>query len=220
MQGNNQNQRQVAQLPDTSTAVSFVVNGTAKFAKKHPVISGSYLFGLLVLLFGSGLTLTVDQTRTYNKIMNTIDTDLEFDASNRFAQANSAYYNTKGWFSCDDLCQRNKSRMEEAKHDLDAIRAEGFSRMSDAKASAGIFSEIGVNEARDSFWEYFNKGKKFAKRQSMWDALFMGFRSMGRNESTGEYMLKMLINILMNFTMGLCMCFVIFVFSLWSLIKR
>jgi len=47
----------------------------------------------------------------------------------------------------------------------------------------------------------------------------MGFRSMGRNESTGEYVLKMLMNIMMNFTVGLCMCFVIFVLSLWSLIK-
>ena len=139
--------------PPRPVAISFVVNGTAKFAKKHPVISGSYLFGLLILLFGSGLSLTVDQQRTYNNIMNTIDTDLEFDASTRFAAANSAYYNTKGWFSCDSLCERNKRRMEEAKHDLDAIRKEGYNRMSDAKASAGIFSEIGVNEARDSFWE-------------------------------------------------------------------
>ncbi|GMI60599.1 hypothetical protein ScalyP_jg8167 [Parmales sp. scaly parma] len=214
-----QNGRQVARLPDTTTAINLVVNSTAKFAKNYKIISGSYLLGILVLLFGSGAQLTYDQQRTYENIIRTIDTDIEFEASSRYGNAYNAYYGSKGWFSCDSLCTRMKKKADEAKRELDGIRAEGFSRMSDAKASAGIFSEVGVNEARDSFWEYFNKGKKFAKRQSMWDALFVGMRSMGRNESTGEYMMKMLMNVLMNFTLGLVMCFFVFVFSLWALIK-
>jgi len=211
-----QNGRQVARLPDTTTAINLVVNSTAKFAKNHKIISGSYLLGILVLLFGSGAQLTYDQQRTYENIIRTIDTDIEFEASSRYGNAYNAYYGSKGWFSCDSLCTRMKKKADEAKRELDGIRAEGFSRMSDAKASAGIFSEVGVNEARDSFWEYFNKGKKvslgpamegvegvcassstltkttfqFAKRQSMWDALFVGMRSMGRNESTGEYMVS------------------------------
>ena len=43
--------------------------------------------------------------------------------------------------------------------------------MSDAKILAGLFSEVGVGEVTDSFWRYFASGKKFAKRQSMWDAM-------------------------------------------------
>ena len=38
---------------------------------------------------------------------------------------------------------------------------------------------------QDAFWSYFSAGKQFAKRQSMWDAMFMGIRSMGRDEKYG-----------------------------------
>ena len=48
-------------------------------------------------------------------------------------------------------------------------------RMSDAKSVAGLFSEVGVGEVTDSFWGYFASGKQFAKRQSMWDAMWVMF---------------------------------------------
>jgi hypothetical protein len=53
----------------------------------------------------------------------------------------------------------------------------------------------------------------------MWDALFMGFRKMGRDESWGEYALKMLLQILMNFSFGMIMTLGVFVFGLWGLIQ-
>ena len=46
---------------------------------------------------------------------------------------------------------------------------------------------------QDAFWSYFSAGKKFAKRQSMWDAMFMGIRSMGRDENMVEYGMKILM---------------------------
>lgn len=42
---------------------------------------------------------------------------------------------------------------------------------------------------------------------------------MGRDESTAEYAMKVLMQVLMNFTMGLLMALAIFVFGLWSIIK-
>ena len=151
--------------------------------------------------------------------MSTIDINAEFDASNRYAHAQHAYRATKGWFSCDSLCQRNKARMENEKAALDDIRAEGYNRMSDAKKVAGLFSEVGVGEVKDSFWEYFHAGKKFAKRQSMWDAMFMGMRSMGRDESLVEFALKMLLQVLINFSLGLVMALVVFIFGLWAIVR-
>jgi len=63
--------------------------------------------------------------------------------------------------------------------------------------------------------------KAFAKRQSMWDAMFMGIRTVarGRDESMMEYMLKLLIQVLINFSMGLLMALVTFVIGLWSIVK-
>ena len=96
---------------------------------------------IVILLVGSGSKLNYDQLREYNKIMNTIDVQAEYDASNEFWMADQAYRATKGWFSCDGLCQRNKQKMENAKYRLDQIRREGNVRMSDAKSVAGLFSE-------------------------------------------------------------------------------
>ena len=61
--------------------------------------------------------------------------------------------------------------MDHAERVLAEIRNEGYARMSDAKSVVGVFSEIGVDEVKDSFWQYFGAGKAFAKRQSMWDMM-------------------------------------------------
>lgn len=62
-----------------------------------------------------------------------------------------------------------------------------------------------VQEARDLFWGTFAAGKGFAKRASMWDLLFMGIGSMGRDENMMAFVfrfafqVKMMINIVIFF---------------------
>jgi len=215
----NQQQQQVA-LPSFADAGILVVGGLKRFASKNKVVSGSYVFGILFLLFiGSGTKLSMDQRSKYNNIMNTIDIEAEFDASEYYARTANAYRQTKGWFSCDSLCERNKRRMDDAAATLEDIRREGYARMSDAKSVAGIFSEIGVEEVKDSFWQYYLAGKKFAKKQSMWDAMFIGMRSMSRDESMVDYLLKMVVQVLINFSLGLIGALFVFIFSLWGIIK-
>mmetsp|Transcript_323 Transcript_323/g.735 ORF Transcript_323/g.735 Transcript_323/m.735 type:complete len:297 (-) Transcript_323:151-1041(-) len=211
--------RQVA-LPEPGDVGQMVLSGAKTFARNHKVVTGGYLLGILViLLIGSGTKLNYDQRREYNAIMNTIDVQAEYQASEDFWRADQAYKATKGWFSCDSLCQRNKQKMQDARYRLDRVREEGNARMSDAKSVAGLFSEVGVGEVQDSFWSYFTSGKQFAKRQSMWDAMFMGMRSMGRDESFIEYSLKVLMQVLMNFSAGLVMALVMFVIGLWSIVR-
>jgi hypothetical protein len=209
-------------LPEPQELGQMIVTGATRFARRNKVITGSYLLGILViLLVGSGTKLNYDQRRQYNEIMNTIDTNAEYQASQDYWHANEAYRATAGWFSCDGLCQRNKRRMEEARYRLDQIRAEGQARMSDAKSVAGLFSEVGVGEVQDSFWSYFTSGKQFAKRQSTWDILFMGIRSMTRrrDENMIEFGLKVLMQVLVNFSVGLIMALVMFVIGLWSIVR-
>jgi len=212
--------RQVIVLPEPADVGKIIIRGASDFAKQHKVITGGYVLGILVIiLIGGGSKLNYDQRREYNNIMNTIDVEAEYDASNDFFAANQNYRATKGWFSCDGLCQRNKRKMDDAKIRLDRIRKEGNVRMSDAKNVAGLFSEIGVGEVQDAFWSYFSAGKKFAKRQSMWDAMFMGIRSMGRDENMVEYGMKILMQVLLNFSIGLVMALVMFVVGLWSIVR-
>lgn len=215
----NRRQQQIV-LPDPADMGSIILHQAAGFARRNKVISGSYIFGIFVLLLaGSGTRLSMDQRRDYNALMDTIDLQAEFEASNRFAQANQAYRATKGWFSCDSMCQRNKQRMDTAKYELDLVRAEGQARMSDAKAVAGIFSEVGVGEVKDRFWSTFYSGQQFAKRQSMWDAMFIGMRAMGRDENMMQYAMRVLMKVLINFSMGLIMALVFFIFGLWSIVR-
>jgi len=207
-------------LPDPADLGVLITRGATAFAQRNKVITGTYLFGILVLLMaGTGTKLTLERQSQYNNIMNTIDLEAEYDASNRYARAYQVYYHSKGWFTCDSLCQRNKARADQAKRTLDEIRKEGNARMSDAKAVAGLFSEVGVGEVKDSFWNYFNQGKQFAKRQSMWDAMFMGIRHMGRDESMVEYMMKVLMQVLLNFSIGLVMALGIFIIGLWRIVR-
>jgi hypothetical protein len=109
--------------------------------------------------------------------------------------------------------------MQMEKLKLEDIRAEGYQILSNAKSEAGIFSIIGVDEVKNSFWSYFNKGKAFAKRQTMYDAIFSGIRSMSRDESMGEYMLKMAMQAMFNLSIGLIGCLITFTFALYSIVK-
>lgn len=219
MPRNNGGGQQIV-LPEPGDLGQLIVRGATTFARNHKIISGSYVVGILViLLIGSGTKLNYEQRQQYNSIMNTIDLQAEYDASQDFWAANQAYRGSKGWFSCDGMCQRNKQRMEDSKHRLGLIRQEGQARMSDAKSIAGLFSEVGVGEVQDSFWSYFSSGKQFAKRQSMWDAMFMGIRSMSRDENMIEYGLRVLMQVLINFSMGLMVALLMFVIGLWTIVR-
>lgn len=212
-------------IPPPDQMGQLVLRGAGAFVRRNKVVSGAYVFGLAVLLiFGgsAGRTLTQEQSREYNRILDSIDVQAEAQVTGDYMRARQMYYSSKGWFwSCDSMCQRHKHSMDEAERAMTAIRRESAARTSDAKRIAGLFSEVGMAEVHDSFWGYFESGKQFAKRQSMWDLMFMSVRSMtrGRDESWVEFGIKVLIQVLLNFSMGLVMALVIFVFGLWSIVR-
>ena len=225
--GNRPNQNlQLAQLPDVNEVGSIIVTGARAFAKRYKYVTAWYLLGLIVLCFlvvtGSrGRSLTAQEQKEYNYIMNTIDLQAEYDAVDAYWEASNRYHATKGWFTCDGLCQRHKKSMKVAEQKLNAIRAEGNARMSDAKAVAGLFSDVAFTEMTESFWQYLNAGKRFAKRQTSWDIMWMMMRGItrGRDESWMEYAFKILLHILINFSMGLLSALVFFVLGLWNILR-
>jgi hypothetical protein len=222
-----QNLQQLQRLPNVNEITTIIIQSVGTFARKHKLLTGWYLLGVIVLLYVSsynGRSLTNTEIQQYNTIMNSIDLQLEYDAVDKYWNAKNAYQQSKGWFgflSCDSTCQRMKRRYELAQQDLQYIRNEGNARMSDAKAIAGITSNIGLSEIKDSFWNYFQSGKRFAKRQSMWDIMFMGIRTMsrGRDESTMEFIIKVLLQVLLNFSLGLIMAVVFFIMGIWNIIS-
>lgn len=109
--------------------------------------------------------------------------------------------------------------MEEARKTFEIARANEEQKVAEAKSALGIFSDYGVQETRNLFWERFAQGKGFATRQSKWDALFLGLRAMGRDENLASYLLRLVIQVLFNFTLGVCGAVIAFLWSLYGLIQ-
>jgi hypothetical protein len=220
----NGNVGALATLPEPMEMGKLVVQTVIQGARRNPVLSSTYVIGILLLLIvGNGIPLTIQQSTQYNRIMDSINLQAEYKATEQYYQADQMYRHTRGFlgWSCDNTCQIWKRKRDQSLLDLQKIRQEGAAQMKIAKNVAGVWSEIGISELKDSFWSYFNAGKKFAQRQSMWDIFFIGLRSMtrGRDESQIEFILKVLFQVLMNISMGLFMCFIFFVSSLYSIIS-
>lgn len=209
---------QVQQRSVEGQVLSNVLNGAATFVRSHKKISGAYLLGLLLVLFGTGFKVSDDLARRYEATLRTVDEHAKQKAFYELRTAEEQYHYHKGWFSCDAQCQRWKMKVDAASAVYQAAVREEELIVQDAKSQVGIFSEYGVQETRDMFWGIFAGGKDFAKRQSMWDMLFMGLR-WGRDDNMIEVLLRWLIQLLFNFTLGLCGALVVFWFKLWGLIS-
>ena len=72
-----------------------------------------------------------------------------------------------------------------------------------AKASVGIWSAYGIEETREQFWQTFQEGKDMGKRMTFYDMIFSMFQS-NRNEDGAAFVMRWVIRILMNYTIGTC----------------
>jgi len=99
---------------------------------------------------------------------------------------------------------------------VDAVR-ERDALVSEAKSNVGIWSEYGVMEVRERFWQAYQSGKDFAKRMTWWDVI-LGVGGRGRDEEVWVTMFRWLAQIMMNFTIGLVSALFSFGFSLVSML--
>ena len=208
----------VQQIDD---AGQFLINVAIHTARKNPVKMGLWGFGLLLCLFFNGLSVTPEQLSKYDGAVRKagkLEKDID-SAWQIMSQADAIYRRSQGFFwSCNADCQSKKQTFVQAKGVFDALKSQERAALSEAKSSVGIFSEFGVSDVRYLFTDQFGKGQRFAKRQSQWDALFMGIQSMGRDESLMSYLLRLLLNVLFNFTIGVCGALIGFTWSLWSVL--
>jgi len=199
--------------------VAALAKGTATFAKKNKTLTGGYLIGLLCLLFATGFKVNETSRQAYERTMDKVDTESLARAHRRYRDAEASYQASMGWFwSCDTRCQHWKATAQSARAELDALQREEQNIVGQAKHQVGIFSEYGVQETRDVWWSTFSGGQDFAKRQSMWDLLFTGLR-WDRDEQLFSVVIRWLIQLLFNFTIGMVMAFCVFVFRLWSVVS-
>jgi len=101
----------------------------------------------------------------------------------------------------------------EAREALRALRKEEKSRdaaMREARSELGLWSDLGVGDAKALFKKKYEGGKIFATRQTFWDGLSLMLRGKS-DESTVSFLLRWMMIALSNFTVG--MIFAIFGFA-------
>jgi len=212
-------ERNVINLNNENKQLSaVVVNGVKSFVTKHYIVASLWFIGLLLIQFGIGFAVDDETARSYNSIIESIDWTEINNQHHKLNNAYSTYYNSKGWFSCDQICSKNHEIYLKEQGHYDRLQLNSRQIESDARAHVGISSVYGVQETRNLFWSKFQGGKDFAKRQSMFDLIFAGF-TMSRDENLVSFILRVLIQFLFNFTIGMIGTLISFMWSLWSLIS-
>merc|ERR1719341_813364 len=89
--------------------------------------------------------------------------------------------------------------------------------MREARREVGIWSVFGVRDVRNSFWSAWKSGKEFAARYTMMDAFFMMMPG-NREETMISMILKLVMQYVINLTMGLIGAFFFFIYNVYSLI--
>merc|ERR1719201_1163990 len=104
-----------------------------------------------------------------------------------------------------------------AKAEVDRVMKKRDSILKEARREVGIWSVFGVQDIRDAFWRAWKSGKDFASRCTFYDALFM-FIGNSKEESAIEMILKVVMQYIMNLTLGLCGAFCFFMYNVYNLI--
>lgn len=71
-----------------------------------------------------------------------------------------------------------------------------------ARSKVGLWSDYGLAAVRDKFWYMVNEGTGFAKRSTWWDAFFLVLSGRG-DEGIAGFFMRLLMNFVFNFTIGM-----------------
>jgi hypothetical protein len=194
----------LARLPVPDVG-ALVAGGAAALVRRHPIKLGLNCVGLLLLFFAAGYAPSkAAEARYAAALPSAALLSAERAAGAAAAEARAAYSGARGWFwSCDDACGRARRASEAADARWAAAREATSAAVRAAKGELGLFSRSGVEETRDQFWASFAGGAAYAKRATLWDALFVGMRSMGRDEPLLSFVFQMAMRALANLTVGI-----------------
>lgn len=215
----SQRDRQLQEAREMDRASTALIRFGKTTVQRNPIKVGLYVLGVMICLLFSGFTVNDTQRAEYNHELEKMDTTKLHVLRDLMQTAQFRYSRSKGWFTCDTQCKGDRDAYNFARKEFEIARAEEDQKLFSAKSKLGLFSEYGVEETRNLFWERFAQGKNFAKRQTTWDLIFFGIGAMSRDETMLSYALRVVVSMLFNFTLGVFGAVVAFVFSLGYLIQ-
>eukprot|EP00484_Ammonia_sp_Unknown_P000200 CAMPEP_0197023068 /NCGR_PEP_ID=MMETSP1384-20130603/3862_1 /TAXON_ID=29189 /ORGANISM="Ammonia sp." /LENGTH=304 /DNA_ID=CAMNT_0042451227 /DNA_START=47 /DNA_END=961 /DNA_ORIENTATION=+ len=212
--------QQISVASFADAPMTFIATSTANFMQRHYVMTILWALGLLIVTMGRGYTVDDTTEFNYNKALDEAERIEQKHVSEAYVHEDAMYqryYRSKGWFSCDAYCQQNYQDYIRAQKRLKDAKELHNAAMSEARAVIGIFSDYAVSDARRLFWDCWEWGKNFAKRITWYDAIFLAIDS--RNESIYAYFGRMIIRVLVNFTIGFISALFSFVWQLWWFVR-
>ena len=207
------------------TTLAARLGKTIATTPKYACGCSMWVFGIVVmLLLAAPYAPTNKEERKYRRFMNKAElVEGMVEAEARMAEANARVYNAKVWFW--RFRSEHRRNVERAMGRQEAVRAELKGKYDErdalitkGKEQVGIWSSYGFKETRDLFWSCWESGKAFAKRMTFYDVLF-GAMGRGRDEHVLATILKIVFQMIMNFTLGLCGALVGFTYYLWGVVE-
>lgn len=200
---------------------ALVVSTATNVVKNRPVSVSLWVVGLLLAAFANGFSVDETTRESYSMTLQHAEEVDRLELGKALAaerKAEDRYYNAKGWFwSCDARCQKAKDKHEMARAEVARVQGKRNQIMTEARREVGIWSVFGVRDVRNSFWAAWKSGKDWAARYTMMDAFFM--MMPGNKEETAISMiLKLVMQYIINLTMGLMGAFVFFIYNVYNLI--
>jgi hypothetical protein len=211
----------------TSKPLTRVTSSVIRLVRKHYILSGVYVIGLILAVIGSGLSVTAHQRSLYEERMSHAISITATDISQlnkdlrKFEQL---YYANKGWFSCDETCTKFYNRCEEIRVKLNNLKQKRDSVLLEGKQAVGAWSVYGIQDLRSAFWQAWEDGKEAARRMTMLDAMFIGIGTMTGNQSDRDNsflvtLLRISFQFVANLTVGLFTSLVVFIVEAWYIIS-
>ena len=149
---------------------------------KTPRVTGGlflWLFGLWAALYAVAPPVSPKAERAFQQAMYAADALLPARSAAQAVLQAAQYdtYSAKTWFwrfSEEDRRRVRRAQAVEAEARAGAARAhaEWLRASRTAKQSLGLWSDVGVAEARQTFWKAYKEGKMFAQRHTVWDVVF------------------------------------------------
>ena len=186
-----------------------------------------YLFGLFVAFGAAPPVTTTDamQERYWSK-MEAADA---FDAQPRLAAERDLSRAAEKTRRADGAmcfasatCRANVARLRERERELRAVakryRDAHEARVRGAKRELGLWSALGVNEAKSLFRSAYESGKVYATRTSYYDTFWLILAGRS-DDSLVELLLRWGFQVLANFTVGMTSAVFSFAWALPSLIR-
>jgi hypothetical protein len=206
------------------TPEQFIADMTSPRAKRM------FFIALAVVLTGVGIGAfapaprAVDpegQVRYEGKLMQAQTVEGYMEAEDDLMHEQRSVSDAKVWFWRFRGEHKKRVRAREAVRDkalarFNVKRDERNAIIAAAKKEVGIWSQYAVDETREQFWQTFQEGKDMGKRMTFYDMLFSMFDR--RDENAGAFMAKWAIRIVMNYTMGMVVAVVRFLFQLGSIV--